>query len=139
MRVGFTGTREGMTPEQRIALRYLLLEHLPKEVHHGDCLGADSEFHNAAIALCCPVIVIHPPSNNQLRAFCGGDAVREPKPYLDRNRDIVDETDVLIAAPKEMEPPASLKGHGTWSTYFYAKDKAKKRTYLVLPDGTVSA
>lgn len=51
-------------------------------------------------------VVVHLPTNTsksiKTRA-ARGITVRRPKPYLDRNRDIVDETDQLVAAPGDME------------------------------------
>ena len=43
MKIGFTGTRHGMTPQQIEALNALLPVADPTaEFHHGDCLGADA-------------------------------------------------------------------------------------------------
>jgi hypothetical protein len=44
---GFTGTRQGMTAEQKSVLRNLLGGGAG-EFHHGDCIGADSEGHDIA-------------------------------------------------------------------------------------------
>jgi hypothetical protein len=45
--IGFTGTRQGMTAEQKSALRNLL-DGGAGDFHHGDCIGADSEAHGIA-------------------------------------------------------------------------------------------
>jgi len=42
---------------------------------------------------------INPPDNVTQRAFKIAWAIREPRPYLDRNKVIVRETSFLIAAP----------------------------------------
>jgi hypothetical protein len=47
LRIGFTGTRQGMTKRQRNALRDLLA------AHHGDAVGVDAEAHDIAIELGC--------------------------------------------------------------------------------------
>lgn len=77
MIIGFTGTRYGMTEEQKKSLRNLLLElggEFPlarKTVHHGDCVGADREFHYLAAEIFGPCdIVIHPPEDDEFRAYC---------------------------------------------------------------------
>ena len=44
-----------------------------------------------------------------------------PKPYLDRNRDIVDACEVLLATP---DGPERLRS-GTWSTVRYARKIGK--------------
>lgn len=108
------------------------------EYHHGDCRGADEEFHKWITAHDMrPIkIVIHLPDNSYKRAFCGsfGNLEWRPqKPYLDRNLDIVTETDLLIATPKEY---TEVLRSGTWSTIRYAR-KQMKPIYIVYPDGEV--
>ena len=135
MKVGFTGTRHQPTPDAAHALAELLVRLQPTEAHHGDCEGADALFH-WYVATECPGTrrVIHPPTNKAMRAFCTGQAEwREPKPYLERNRDIVDETDVLIAMPQTAEETIRS---GTWSTVRYGR-KLGRKIYLILPDGSV--
>src|SRR6516162_2726397 len=101
MRMGFTGSREGMTNRQKETFRQVLAKYGPTEFHHGDCLGADAEAH-AIVKSSCPTakIIIHPPSSDSLRALCQGDSHLPPKPYLARNQDTVYEYEVLVAAPK---------------------------------------
>jgi hypothetical protein len=139
VRIGFTGTRAGLTEEQHQAVRSLLLlsrSDAAVEVHHGDCVGADEDVHRICGELEVPV-VLHPPTNGKLRAVCLG-AVREepPKPYLARNRMIVDGTDFVIAAPRERFEPWPARGQGTWSTIRYARDQGRL-VYVVWPTGNV--
>jgi len=131
MRVGFTGTSETITVLQKTRLKSLLEELNPEEFHHGDCVGADAEAH--MIALDLSVVVVHPPTDSSKRAFCTGGHIRRPKPYLDRNQDIVDETDVLIALPSRSEYLRS----GTWSTVRRAR-KAEKPIWIVMPNGYIA-
>lgn len=130
-RVGFTGTRDGMTLAQKVTVIALLRQYAPVWVHHGDCVGADAEFHHAAQAVGAQVM-IHPPSDPKLRAGLVGDDIAEEKPYLDRNRDIVHAADVLIATPKETT--GATKG-GTWYTVKYARKQGRK-VVIVWPDGS---
>ncbi len=58
---------------------------------------------------------------------------RPAKTHFARNRDIVDETEVLIACPCEME---HQDRGGTWYTADYAL-KRGKRTIIVWPDGSM--
>jgi hypothetical protein len=119
MIVGFTGTRAGLTEYQRQRIRTILAE--ATEVHHGDCVGGDEQFHRIAIAAGVPV-VIHPPTDPKQRAFCrGAVAVMPPEPYLKRNQSIVRAVDMLIGAPKEMKEPKPGRGQGTWSTVRFAR------------------
>lgn len=136
--IGFTGTRYGMTIDQRRTVCELLTRDGITEVHHGDCVGADADFHQLANGW-RHHIVIHPPTDEKLRAFCDGtDVVHHvAKPYLDRNRDIVDACDQLIATPKEDGEPFG-KGGGTWYTIRYAREIGK-RVAIVYPDGEVGA
>ena len=131
MRLGFTGTRRGMTAAQRAACAALLARLAPAVVHHGDAVGADAEMHALALAAGVPVVV-HPPENPSHRAFCEGGEVREPRPHTTRDRDVVDATDLLLGTPAapEEEGPHS----GTWYTIRYAKRRGRP-IIIVWPDG----
>lgn len=131
VRIGFSGTRKGMTPQQRETVEELLDGERVDEVHHGDCVGADANFHD----MCCGryPIVIHPPSEVKLRAFCKDAEVRPSKGYLARNRDIVDETDELIATPRAGSE--EWQTGGTWYTVNYARQRGKPVT-VVYADGS---
>lgn len=137
MKVGFTGTRNGMTKAQSEAFARLIVELNPEEFHHGDCVGADNEAANmvhTAMADKCRIIR-HPPNEDRLRAFNPHYfADCDPKPYLERNWDIVNESDILIACPKEAcwQP----KG-GTWHTVDYAMMPGKKPVRIIYPGGEV--
>jgi hypothetical protein len=122
MIIGFTGTREGMTDDQDRRLGGIILKLKDvTEAHHGDCIGGDAEFHEICQFFKIPII-IHPPTNDKLRAFCKGAArVEEPQPYLTRNIIIVNTCDLLLAAPKEDSEPLPSRGQGTWSTIRYAR------------------
>lgn len=121
MSIGFTGTQEGMTLKQARELWICLSRTSPNEFHHGDCVGADEVAHYIAKSLGIRCVG-HPPTNSKKRAFTDCDEWREPLPYLDRNREIVDETEETVACPKsEIEELRS----GTWSTVRYAIRQGK--------------
>lgn len=127
MRIGFTGTQAGMSNRQKAEFKKLIRG--ATELHHGDCIGADEEAHLIAMEVGL-TIGVHPPSDPKKRAFVttrNGDATYSPKPYLMRNRDIVDTTDELIAAP--LTNQEQLRS-GTWSTVRYARRIGKKVTVL---------
>ncbi len=144
MKFGFTGTRAGMTEKQNKACVSIFENFNGKEIHHGDCIGSDYEMHQSFIYQ--PIdIVVHPPIVDKFRAYCGGRLItmasdgtgvhktiefRRPKSYFARNRDIVEETDALIAAPLTEEE----KG-GTWYTINYAR-QLKRHIFIVMPNGT---
>lgn len=134
LRIGITGTRQGLTAKQVKRLGQFYQKFGPGEVHHGDCVGADEEADRLAQASRIPVVV-HPPEDNRHRAYCQEyEQIREEKPYLARNRDIVNEADRLVVLPQGME---ELERSGTWSTARYAR-KRKKPVCIIYPDGSVS-
>ena len=47
--MGFTGSRGGMPQRQKDVVRYLLTEMQITRLHHGDCIGADSDVHKLAL------------------------------------------------------------------------------------------
>ena len=135
MTLGFTGTQRGQTQRQRATVRGLFTELKVTELHHGDCIGSDAQADLDAKRVGAN-IVIHPPSDDKKRAFCDYSlpvVSREPKSYLERNRDIVDEgIDGLIATPKEA---SEVRRSGTWATVRYARSVGR-RIWIVFPDGT---
>jgi hypothetical protein len=117
MKVGMTGTRHGLTQEQEDAFLEINFDGIT-EFHHGDCIGADEECHRIIRNILPEVkIVVHPPSIIHGQAFMQGDESRRPEAYLIRNKNIVNETDMLIALPDGEERLRS----GTWSTVRYAR------------------
>ena len=121
MKVGITGTREGANEFQLSELRAVLAGLKGSEFHHGDCEGVDVQAAAIAKELGYKIIC-HPPLSKYRQGFFGGDEMREPLGYLERDRNIVDETEVLLVVPlqNEWQP----KG-GTWFTHDYAVRKGK--------------
>lgn len=133
-KIGFTGTRGLLTSYQVSALQDVFQYRRPAEVHHGDCVGADALFHAFAVNEPEIKIVIHPPLVDTYRARCAGRNVEvlAPQHYLVRNHAIVDDTDLLVAAPStDREQLRS----GTWATVRYAL-KQGRRVMLLQPNGT---
>lgn len=135
MRVGFTGTQIGMTPNQKERLKDILtqfkheiVEGEALEFHFGDCVGSDEEAAGIAkdlgYALHC-----HPPLLKAKRAFVKSDVTYPADEYLTRNHHIVHASFSMIATPKEEEE--QLRS-GTWATVRYAR-KCFKPLYLVKP------
>lgn len=132
MKIGITGTREGATLDQIDQVTEFLQLHQAhgNELHHGDCTGADVQVASIAKELGY-VIVCHPPVKDETRGYFGGDIIHEPKGYLERDRIIVDSTEVLLVVPlqNEWQP----KG-GTWYTHDYAL-KTGKPVQVFYPKG----
>lgn len=137
--VGITGSRHGMSDNQ-ITSGNRLLRQLKKQgasvLAHGDCLGVDSQAHSLAVSLGYQTQV-HPPTNPRNRAYMKGDVVYKEQAYLDRNKDIVTASDVIVAFPEQSQkdrPP--VKGSGTWHVIRYTR-LVQKTLYIVWPDGEV--
>lgn len=117
MNIGFTGTRDGMTPFQRDQLEKVLsaLKADFSFFHHGGCIGADEEAHRIANG-CGFRCVIWPPTNKSKYVEVLEESafqVMDPAPYLDRNQFIVDAASLFVAAPKEDD---EVLRSGTWAT-----------------------
>lgn len=134
MRIGFTGTRHGMNDCQLLTLKRVIVGIDGVEsVHHGDCVGADSQFHRICIERSFRV-VLHPPIQQQNRAWCSGaSAVRPSLDYLERDHEIIHESDILVATPDGIEKLRS----GTWATIRYAR-KCNLPILIIRPDGNIS-
>ncbi len=129
--VGFSGTRHGLTLEQRRTLLAQLHAVHATHLHHGDCKGGDFDAHQVGKDLGL-FIVGHPPTSHGLRAYCACDEWRDPRPYLIRNQDIVVESQMLFACP---DGNAEKLRSGTWSTVRHSRRLGKPRL-IIFPDGT---
>ena len=133
--VGFTGTRKGMAMRQKAVCYQLMSGMGMSSFHHGDCVGADEEAAVYAMVMGGVETHSHPPWARKVRAFTTGNTVvHKPAPYLERNREIVDMTTVLIACPDGM---GERTRSGTWYTVRYAR-AADKQIAIVWPNGTVT-
>jgi hypothetical protein len=136
---GFTGTRKGATPVQLKRLRVLLAEGRPTQFHHGGAFGADSQAHaiwreecKGADSMC----VVWPADERREAIFQLQQHVRiNPiMPPLDRNREIVKRSVLLIACPHtEQEERRS----GTWATIRVAF-ALYKPVLILWPSGRMS-
>lgn len=128
MKIGFTGTREGMTQNQKEQFVLKMFELSPSEFHHGDCEGADAESHDIVREFFPKVkIIVYPPLSFRRRALKQGDETKEPEAYLTRDYKIVDSVDYMIGAPKT---DAEQIRSGTWTTIRYTRKIDKPHTIL---------
>lgn len=141
--IGFSGTRNGMTREQRERVHALLAvlgEQAQSEGRtvvglHGDCVGADAHFdaicRELGIATNC-----RPCTLGDMRARTGAHEIAPEEAPMQRNRAIVADVlargGVLIACPPNYTSIRS--GSGTWATFRFA-ERAGVRRILVFPDG----
>lgn len=133
MKLGFSGTQRGMTQVQLTAVAAELRRLQPVELHHGCCVGSDAQANDLARHL--KILTIgHPPTNRDRMAIgLELDVEWNPRPYLDRNRDIVFTTERLLAAPRGEE----VKRSGTWATVRYARELGRVIT-ICWPDGSTT-
>jgi hypothetical protein len=135
MRYGFTGSSTITYPAQRSSFTSWLSAHREEmeNFDHGDCVMADEFAHAMVREFTGAFITIHPPLIDSKRAFCGGDTWTIPKPYLERNKDVVRVCDTLLAMPHGKEEMRS----GTWSTVRFAR-KLGKPIVIFWPDGLIT-
>lgn len=139
--VGVTGTQEGLTKEQFTAAEFLIKFLNISTLHHGDCIGADEQLDNIARNVGLNRS-IHPPKNDSKRAYCHLNhegmfnkfTLFPEKEYLDRNHDIVDDSELILAFPKGFSE--ELRS-GTWATVRYAI-KQGRLVLVVFPDGSMT-
>jgi hypothetical protein len=136
--IAFTGSQEGPVSKlQERAFTRLIRSRTISIWRHGDCIGWDEFAHNIIVRLYGEKVkvIIHPPDNDEKRAFCKAPNMELmlPKPYLDRDDDMAKICKALVACPKgDVEELRS----GTWATVRYAKSYHKP-VYLVFPSGRV--
>ena len=101
---------------------------------HGDCIGADTQAAVIAKQLGF-IIVAHPghpkdKNNTMYRAFTEcNDETREVRPFIQRDHDIVDETERMIATPAGRTEEIRS---GTWTTVRYAR-KQQREIHIIYP------
>lgn len=135
VQIGFTGTQGGMTEAQKVEFTRLYVVYSYDfpclGFHYGDCVGADEQaFDIVTVITPNAVTWSHPPIDSKKRAWTKADHILDPKPYLERNHDIVDVSHMLIACPKG---PEELRS-GTWATVRYARKKDLS-LLIIQPDG----
>lgn len=136
---GFTASRFGPTKAQFAWFASIMVSVNMVGFHHGGCIGGDAAAHRIAMDYFDGAndqpITVHPPEDQtRMDGLCKLEGplvrVRPPKPFLLRNRDIVDETVLLFALP---DGPERLRS-GTWSTIRYAR-RLGRPLALCWPDG----
>lgn len=134
--IGTTGTRKGLTEEQREWVEDFSSpkKNIVDVMHHGDCVGSDEEV--ATIFHARNTYIIAHPGNGrfELRANCAAnDLVLPTRTYLKRNLDIVKASELLLGFPKiETE----IYRSGTWASIRYAR-AIQIPIYVVTPSGKV--
>lgn len=121
-----------MTPNQERAVGRALQKFRPEEVHYGCCIGADDAFY-AIARLCDTKIFGHPSTLEKFTIVRDCYRLNPPIPPLDRNREIVSISDIIIGCPYEH---SEQQYGGTWFTLREAS-RLKKEFYVIVPDGQI--
>lgn len=136
MTVAFTGTRAGMAePQIEVVLDLVHSYKYVQQWHHGDCDGADGQFHDIVFSVYGNADRIHiqPSTIEKKRVHKHSPNIYPPKPPLIRNHNMVDVTRGLIATPRlDFE----ILRSGTWATVRYAR-KLHRPIFIVWPNGTM--
>lgn len=142
IKVGVTATRRGLTDDQLRNIDFWLAKQTAfkriSELHHGMCPYGGGDFEIGNIARKYEIPVIGHPSLEESDVPYLVSQLREPKDFLARDRDIVNETEYLIVAPWQNEKPKSLRGSGTWYTENYARNVVcYPKIMIYWPDGRI--
>jgi hypothetical protein len=139
--LGVTASRNGLSKKQKDWFLNLVIIDRPIVLHHGACVGGDEFCHMVAMMYSRENnirVVIHPPEDDRLMMDLDPwrnepfVTILAPKSYLERDRDIVDACNRLVAMPDGPYRPHS----GTWYTANYAR--GKKPLVICAPDGKLS-
>lgn len=137
--IGFTGTRMGMTDFQRFTCEQVVRvwcsvlegQGWPISVFHfGAAEGADQEAYTRFRGVNNLRVINHPASGNIRPTKCWSTV--PPKPPLDRNKDIVSQSHLLVATPLTDE---QFTRSGTWATVRYAVSCGKPVLLLKIGGG----
>jgi hypothetical protein len=133
-KLGVTASRTGLTLDQKGVFTAVAMTLNPHEFHDGDCIGGDEQAHyiiRKEFERC--YMVGHPPENSSQRAHMQYNRAHPPKGYIERNHDIVDMVDFMVAMP---DTKKEKKRSGTWATIRYARKLGRTLT-IIYPDGTI--
>lgn len=129
--IGVTGTRLGLSKFQLLWLEKFLTYNKSKVLHHGDCVGVDTQVA-IQFAKVDAYIIAHPGNIKNMQANCVvNDLIMPWSDTLVRNRFIVNHSSLLLAFPATTH---QIAHSGTWSTIRYAK-KQSKPVLIISPDG----
>jgi hypothetical protein len=136
--VGFAGSRRGLTEAQKRALRDLLAELRPRELHHGGEAGANEELlaivgeltRGGAVEV--PRVFCRPAAGGASTA-AAGDVILQPRPRHERDLALVAACGLLVACPPDAP---ERRGSRVWVLVRRAR-RAGRPVRVVWPDGRV--
>lgn len=136
MKLGFTGTRNGMSDAQVRTVLQFLYDHRAKidYVIHGGCVGADDDFDKLAASLGI-LRSVFPSDRPKLSISSdvliarGPCVIHSPDDPLKRNKVIVKHSTDMLACPRQRE---EVLRSGTWATIRYSR-KAGVKLEVIAP------
>jgi hypothetical protein len=137
MKIGITGTRSGMSPEQKIQFIKLIDKLKPTSFIDGCCIGVDEETYLIVKEMGIQTIgrpgysALTQENINEFRSVYQRDIMHMAQTHFARNRDIVKESDIMIAIPYE------LNGKGGTNYTIDYSIKMKKPLYIILRNGEI--
>lgn len=135
--IGFTGTRQGWTPDQARQFVRLMRGYVG-EFHNGYAEGADEDSLKTIDRMGGYDLHIHPPKNKRYVAHYVPKHSKviwyEEDDYVERDRAIVVSSKIMIATPAQKNE--IKRGSGTWLTIRIARVELKPLV-IVYPDGSV--
>ncbi len=130
--IGFTGSRLGMTLEQRIIFTKILARCRSKTkenwLHHGLCVGSDKEAHETGILLGFKIHG-HPPLDETYMVSVPCNKLDSPFSFSGRNQRIAVATRIMIATPR-------TGSVGTYNAIAHA-ERLKKPRIIIHAAGVV--
>lgn len=157
LKVGFSGTQQGMTPNQKTQFLVLMskIRNTDNDVefHHGCCIGSDEDAvmllrnhyfewpeivcHPAGFAIKASELgLVIPPTKFSSIAYSNSNRTLDgfTDDFLTRNRKLAKQCDFCITTPAQ---PNEVIRSGTWTTKRYFVN-LNKVIVVIYPDGTVS-
>ncbi len=152
MHIGITGSRNKLPDAQLETLYRVLTSFAYRDgnvndsqivLHHGCCTGADEHAHKLMSLIKGTIIVGHPgkdargnsPYLMDMSSTIFG-RICPRKLYNERNRDIVNESDLLIACPAYPENDKRSQRSGTWQTVRIARN-IDRPVICIMADGSM--
>lgn len=138
--IGFTGSQHEMSRRAKTTTNKILLEIYEKSkpvtgpicFHHGDCIGSDL-FASGLAKNIGYLVHAHPSFLEKKRGFSEhNDVIHGPKSPLERNEDIVNICQIIVATPHTYN---EIIRSGTWTTIRRAR-KQGREICTIFPDGS---
>jgi hypothetical protein len=129
----FSGRRDDLSDSQKIMVVNFIRLIKFKCAFHGDCIGADGQFHDLVRENRKKAwIEVYPSPYEAMRAFKEGDLTHEAMKAAERDKYMINQGEILLAAPPTKQPVKS----GTWANISFAETcETIQKIIVIAPDG----